>query len=379
LLPLVEDGQDELTRCNTLLALFNICEPFPALASKVVPKATSAALGGRNEMTLRALLRAVWLHPKLFDATSLKAALDGLLTMDAAQPGFVHDLDHALNALLKTPNEPLAIEFLTQILGREEGGAELEELQAVKHSLVSGDRGELLKLIVRWLLTGNLHLCESASKLLRGEEREQPFTGDLRELNLSDSDHRFLAHKAIGFFFVNPVIAASILVASVRSASEDVAKQIAGLLYDPLLVNYGGEARDYLRTIKSGDPAHKWVRMALRAADKYVKDLKSAGLIKELQPSAYQRNAQGRRTWDMMNQIREQADKQSIFFSLMHRSTLLYGRKSLTFVSGPDNTRRPVAMDLHSFSHSIEMPRMDVIDPLGLDYLLRVFRVMQRK
>lgn len=379
LLPLVEDSQDEQTRCNALLALFNICEPFPVLAAKIVPKTTSAALGGRSDLTRRALLRAVWLHPKLFDAASLRATLDGALTIEPALPGFLHELDLAINTQLKLPHAHLAIDFLTEISGREEGTVELEKLQMVKHTLASGDRSELLKLVVRWLLTGNLNLCDSASKLLRSGEREQPFTGDLRELSLSDGDHQFLAHKAIGFFFVNPVIAASILVASIRSVGDDLARQLSGLLFDPLLVNYGGEARDYLRTIKNGDPAYKWVRIALRAADKYVRDLKSAGAIKELQPSAYERNAQGRRAWDMMNEIREQADKQSVLLNLVHRSTLLYGRKSLTFVSGPDNKRRPVAMDLHSFSHSIEMPRMDIIDPLGLDYMLRVFRVMKRK
>jgi hypothetical protein len=33
-------------------------------------------------------------------------------------------------------------------------------------------------------------------------------------------------------------------------------------------------------------------------------------------------------------------------------------------------------MKLHSFSHSIEAPRLDIIEPFDLDYTLRVFRAM---
>jgi hypothetical protein len=64
-----------------------------------------------------------------------------------------------------------------------------------------------------------------------------------------------------------------------------------------------------------------------------------------------------------MRKIQKDAEKQSVLFNLVHRSVLLYGRRSITYVQEPGNKRRPVSMDLHSFSHSIELPRSEVIDP----------------
>jgi len=32
---------------------------------------------------------------------------------------------------------------------------------------------------------------------------------------------------------------------------------------------------------------------------------------------------------------------------------------------------------MHSFSHSIESPRLDILEPFDLDYMLRVFRAMK--
>ncbi len=60
------------------------------------------------------------------------------------------------------------------------------------------------------------------------------------------------------------------------------------------------------------------------------------------------------------------AEKQSEFLNLVHRSVLLYGRRSITYVQEPGNKPRPVSMDMHSFSHFFELPRSEIIDPVGL-------------
>src|SRR4029079_1493273 len=93
--------------------------------------------------------------------------------------------------------------------------------------------------------------------------------------------------------------------------------------------------RDYLRTIKRGDRAYKQVRRALKLSDTHFTGLDIKDPIKELRPSDYQRSAERTRRRDMMRQVRKDANKQSILANLVHRSTLLHGRKSMTFVPGP--------------------------------------------
>jgi hypothetical protein len=144
-------------------------------------------------------------------------------------------------------------------------------------------------------------------------------------------------------------------------------------------VNYGGKVRDYLKTIKNGDTAYIPVRAALKTADLFIKGLEIDPQIKELRPSEYQHSVERRHAHDFMRKVQKDAEKQSVLLSLVHRSVLLYGRRSITYVQGPDNKRRPVSMDMHSISHSFELPRSEIIDPVGLSVMTLTFRSMKRK
>ena len=75
-----------------------------------------------------------------------------------------------------------------------------------------------------------------------------------------------------------------------------------------------------------------------------------------------------------MREAQKEAEKKSVFLNLVKRSIILYGKRSITYIEGPGGERRRVEMELKPHSISIEYPRLDVIDPFGLDYKLRVFR-----
>lgn len=75
-----------------------------------------------------------------------------------------------------------------------------------------------------------------------------------------------------------------------------------------------------------------------------------------------------------MRQAFKQAQSGSVLMRLVKRSVILYGNRSISYLGGPEPSRRPVEMDLHSHGVSIEFPRMEVTDPVGLNYLIRVFR-----
>jgi hypothetical protein len=324
------------------------------------------------------LAQALCFHVKIFDRASIKCALGALKATDQAWAGVVHVLDGALTTLLATPNGDLALDFLTDILAPE-NGFDLNQFNSLKHTLASGDRGRLFKLLVRWLISGNFNLGGSAARILTTGERAVPFDTTTADLGLTESDHMLLAYKTLGWLFLNDIIAASMLVACLRGCDPTTARAIGKLLFDPLLVNYGGRTRDYLKTIRKGDIAYDQVKAALKAADVFVKGLEINPPIKELRPSEYQHSIERRRTHDMMREVQKAAEKQSVFLSLVHRSVLLYGRRSITYVEEPGRKRRPVSVDLHSFSHVFEMPRCEVIDPVGLSVMLLTFRGMKRK
>jgi hypothetical protein len=245
------------------------------------------------------------------------------------------------------------------------------------HRLATDTQGHKFALAVRWLLTGNEHLCGAIALVLRAAERDQPFNANMENLGLTGSEQIVVCHKALAYLPLQPVICASIVVAALRCGDSDVREDLIELLVFPILVNYQGEARSYLAGIKKSDPAFEAVKEALHQGDAYTENASLKVPVKELWPSDYQRNVAAMKRYDRGREIRKMAERQSIFFNLVHRSTLLYGRKALTFANGAD--KAPVALEMKPMSIGFDMPRLDTIDPVGLDHMLRVFRVSKPK
>jgi hypothetical protein len=186
-----------------------------------------------------------------------------------------------------------------------------------------------------------------------------------------------LCHKAVGYMPLAPIVAASFVVAALKAGDKDAEPEFVRLLLHSLLINFRETVANYLKKIGKADVAYRPVRMALKMYRRYEKcsDIKTP--IKELQPSSYQRGVVRQNHYVANREIRKQAERQSILFGLVHRSTLLYGRKAITYARGADAP--PTSMEMKSMSTHIEMPRLQVIDPVGLDWLLRIFRLSMPK
>jgi hypothetical protein len=75
-----------------------------------------------------------------------------------------------------------------------------------------------------------------------------------------------------------------------------------------------------------------------------------------------------------MEESRKAAEAQSVFLKFVSKSTVLYGRKSIHYVHGSDGQSHRRVIPLRSHGTEIEFPRMEHLDPFGLDYMLRIFR-----
>ncbi len=156
-----------------------------------------------------------------------------------------------------------------------------------------------------------------------------------------------------------------------RGGHRDVEGPVTELLFDPVLLSYGGDTKEYLKRIPATDPAYGPIQNALAKDNEFYTSLDAIGTIKELHPSDYQRDVVRQRTHDDMQMARKMAEGKSVLLSLVRRSTILYGTRSLTYVADHDGSQRAVAMDLKPLSASIELPRREILDPVGLDYMLR--------
>ena len=126
-----------------------------------------------------------------------------------------------------------------------------------------------------------------------------------------------------------------------------------------------------------GHPSQAILNDLVTRLEAYIEGLREPGRIKELRPSERERLIENPRQHEAMRQAYKASEKTSILASLATRQVLLYGTRSISYFKGMGGKQQRSEMKMHSFSHSIESPRLNILEPFDLDYMLRVFRAMR--
>ena len=371
----MDDRVDDVLYANILIAALGIAEKANSGLVDKVSEIVKAVCTAPGPQTQYCCAHAISANSSVLNPAILDSLFGALASIPPELKGTLRALDNGLLKLLGTAFADEAIAFIAKFLTDAEGTVALADFPGLGNNLVTGPHGRFHRTLVRWMLSGKRPLCEGLAHLVNmARKRDLFFDMSMHDFELTPQQKIFLCKKAIGYFFVQPVIAASILVAVLRDCDNEVATAVSDLLFDPLLINYRGELKDYLESIPQADPAAKPVRAALDAGSQYLSGLRSTGLIRELLPAEHRRQIERMRLREQSREIHKQAREQSVFHNLVHRVVLLYGRRSLTYVGLPGETGRPIEMQLHAHTFSQELPQMEMVDPIGLDYMLRVFR-----
>ena len=244
------------------------------------------------------------------------------------------------------------------------------------------ERQDLLaRLIVGWLLEGTDAHRTQVSGLLHGEVNDEAtvFNIDFGPLSLRPQDLPFLCRKVLGYFPLAPVAASSILVSALRSARDAQADEIANLVYHPLMLNSGKAQKHVEQTLPAESPAvQKRLKEAVRKIEQYHKQKKGVGEIRELHPSEHERGVQRERDREQSAATMKAAREQSVFASIIPVSILLHGSASVNYIRGDNGELHRNSMPMTSVSAEMEMPRLEVLDPLGLHYMLHRYRSERR-
>lgn len=372
---LPDSGDDDNLRANMLSATAAILARNLDTHSPEVATLVNKILENPGKNTVHSVAHMLWAYQEALRPDIVDTLLQALGNIDSANKGTVKELDLGLEALMKAGHDEAAIAFVTNLLSRSDDSLELDELNSFTRSLVSGSSERLSRVVVQWLLLGTPSLCDGLANALQGHDLEgPPLNLRAEHLAISSLSQVFLCRKAIGWFFVKPTTAASILVSVLRICAADTALEVQNLLVKTLLINYKG-VRDYLKGLAPDDAAKARVDRALAENEEYLSALQAIPLFKELQPSEHQRRIERLRMSDQMRDAHKQAQSKSVFLSLVKHSVLLYGNHSLSFIKAGNGALRPMEMDLKPYRVSFEIPRMEIVDPVGLDYTLRVFRM----
>lgn len=331
-----------------------------------------------SECTLHAASEVFGLCTSELPASLIDVLLPHLRNVKSTNKGTLDNIDCGLSHLLKNGNPESALRFLEDLLLAQHGKLTLEAFDSTAQAIHNS--GMLLsKVLTRWFLRGDRVLCEGVQTIV-GAHHGNNLTLEIdpTELRPRDLVHvMFAARKAVGYLFFQPISAAGILISLMQHAADDETLNELGSLLLPLLLNFTGSAYTYAvqrSPIESG-PVKETIDRALKAIDDYLQTLRSVGSLPALHPSEAQREAHHRNFSRMMTESFKAAEAQSPLLSVISKSVLLYGRKSINYVYNTDGQFQRMEMDLKSHGTEIEYPRMALIDPWGLDFMLRVFKV----
>ncbi len=311
-------------------------------------------------------------------STPLKVAIvSSLGDADPSIKGVVDQIDFAFSKCINDENREAIATCLQQLLDHAVTPLQLSDLDSFVQNLIAKHPDSLGWLVVYWLRHGN-HAARSALPILfrRFAPEGYVLNVSIDEFDFSDAELTFISRKTLGYFLIEAATAASLLISFLRAASgDDDAKEIAGLLVDPLMINFSGQAREVVEeAVQIDDNAQPHLQAALAAHDQYLEGLRSVPKIPELWPSGKKRQIQAERQRRKFSQSFKDAQSESVFINLVTKHVLLHGAGSVTYVRDFDGGLRRIESMLSSHGTSMEFPRFESIDPLHFQHLVLGFR-----
>lgn len=365
---------DDPTRQNLLEATLKVAldePPIPETTWLPILEKLCAEVGPHTRYQAS---QALWTYGKSLDLEAFNALSGCIETLLPEELGTARQVDVGIRALLDTELAAPALGLLRKLMVEKRFA--LGNNSSLAHDLPRGHPRMFHKLIVDWLGDGYPYLCLSLRAFLR---EDGPLDVSDAAGELTDVQRYFVARKAIGYWFAMPVLATSVVVSLIRPATGQVRSRLGDLLLNPILMNYGGAAYDYLSSLLSDDQAADEVLRALSRSKEYLDALRAVKMVPELRPTEGNLQAVRSKMNDEIRRAMKDAEKESVILSMVSRSTLLYGRRSLIRIGLPGEKGNWSELALHQHSATFEFPRMEVVDPNGIDHMLRVFRVEQLK
>ena len=372
---LADEADDRLRSLafDSLVRVYNAAE---AALDELALALAVELLSQAGDQTLYRAATMPFAYRKAMTPDVVAALLLALRYVKAEHRGTLDMLDASLITLSEDDRfSEAATAFVTAVVTRPAPRLSLDAFDGWFRTLLTGPPERFHAILADWLLNGSAEARHELSKSLPLDDLSgMPLEIDFTRLDLTNKEQLVVCLRGVSWFFIHPVTAISLAVSALRSASPELARDLCELIYDPLLVNYGGAAYTYLSNLPDNDPAHPFVGPLLARADQYLADLRSTGDLPELRPSEHERFLERTRYVDAMAKAMKAAESKSVFADLFPKSILLYGRTAVVSVRTTDGQDRHQEIPMQSISHSHELPRRDICDPVGLDWQLRAMK-----
>lgn len=291
--------------------------------------------------------------------------------------GTISRLDNILSNMLEKREFDKVIIFLEKLFERSNYKISISDFSCLMREICKSDI-YLSNLITRWFLSRKAMLGRFCLDLLdMTRDKGVIIKCDISQLSEKyESFHVFLAKKACGWFFSKQISAISFIFSLIDSAPEEQIEEIISITFNPLLISYPGSVKDYLE--KSSDSASEktknFVTSVLAKLKDYHEGIDQALKINELRPSEAQRHAYNRFHHKIINDVHNEAREKSVFLSIVKESVILYGDSTIYHIHHDNITSRQETL-MQKISTRFEFPSLQYIDPHGLDFQVRRFRL----
>lgn len=368
-----EDDSD--CRASILRAILHFGEKFPSYWSQI-EELLIPFVGVAPPEMLYAISNIMAFQSGDLPESVLRLLVKQLTNISPEHTGTVDNIDHLLVKLVEGNSCSLAVELLESILAV---GVEFTSLDYFSNELLDKHQELRNHITTKWFLSGESSLCHAVSDLLHdvtGKDIE--LKADMALLG-DDKWQAFVSHKAIGWLFTRPIAAASFILSICETASTTTLHNLEQVLYDPLLLSYPGELERFFLSCIDKDVQGQLCERLLGKLQTYHADIEKVSELNELMAPSENVRAYWKDFDKSMQEAHENASKSSILQIIATKQRLLYGNSSIYYIHQGDGGPVRQETQMYSFSHSTEMPRLNVLDPESLDYVLRMYRYGRMK
>jgi hypothetical protein len=361
--------------CGLIKAALAIAGKHPGLERAGLANALCDLSARDDPIAVHLMAVALGQHCEEMTPGELESCLNGLLMVDASNNGTVKQIDWALSQAWKA-NPRRTGQTAAQIIARSKGSIGADDMEGFFAAAESGDEHNFTRTATEWLLMGDFDACSALTSHFSEINRTKPCVNvEPDDLPPSPEDQIFVCRKAVGFLFTTPMTAAAWTVAVLRGGHPDAVRRVAELLFDPLLLNYGGALKNWLEEIAQVHaPGSDTIRDALTRAKTVWDGFEAARDVVELEPPASHRALVQFQEAEEATHIQDLARERSVFAQLVTTQTLLYGDQSSFSIKDGQGIRRAQTVHMAQMSISSELPKGIFFDRVGLNHLLQTFR-----
>lgn len=377
-LEVLKSSEDHKFRSMAIEVAFKTWKACPGIKAYKQRLLLSVVFESAPGVDVLKLAPMLFSHEEAVDPAHLPFFFDGLAGATEHRLRILEEIDGMLCRSLDW-DFPLLVQVFERHLPELDEAPKGDAFHGFTNLIWAGESGENRSYIfARWFSNGHPALCSFlARRIPTSGNMDRVIEIHKKHLPISVADQVRLAARTVGYCFMVPQAAASILFSVVRNGKREAREEAERLLWDPLAVGYSGPFREYLKWAAKSKSKRvlECAKRILKRQDTYLEGLRNAAALKEHQPSGWQYALVTRAKYqDLFSCVYNEAQQSSIFAQLIRNVYMVHGTRCLN-LGHQGKIETPEIMEVDKqFSVSTEFPKQQSIAPIGIELMLYSLR-----